>query len=57
MKEIAQWLQPNRCSERVVVYLNRLSDCRFVLARSANAHSPIADVAWHSPRQQQRKGA
>ncbi|NWF78818.1 MAG: cob(I)yrinic acid a,c-diamide adenosyltransferase [Chloroflexi bacterium] len=36
----------------VVVYLNRLSDCLFVLARSANARAAIADVAWQSPRQQ-----
>jgi ATP:cob(I)alamin adenosyltransferase len=37
----------------VVIYLNRLSDCLFVLARSANARAAIADVAWQSPRQQQ----
>mgnify|MGYP005839233517 CR=1 FL=1 len=37
----------------VVCYLNRLSDCLFVLARSANARAAIADVAWQSPRQQQ----
>lgn len=38
----------------VVRYLNRLSDCLFVLARSANARATVADVAWQSPRQQQR---
>jgi cob(I)alamin adenosyltransferase len=41
----------------VVRYLNRLSDCLFVLARSANARAAIADVAWQSPRQHQREGA
>jgi cob(I)alamin adenosyltransferase len=36
----------------VVIYLNRLSDCLFVLARSANARASVTDVAWQSPRQQ-----
>ncbi|HRC74862.1 MAG TPA: ATP:cob(I)alamin adenosyltransferase, partial [Kouleothrix sp.] len=34
----------------VAVYLNRLSDCLFVLARAANARAGQADVPWHSPR-------
>lgn len=33
-------------SPKIVVYLNRLSDLLFVLARAANAHDGIADVAW-----------
>lgn len=41
-------------SPEVLVYLNRLSDCLFVLARSANARSAIADIAWQSPRQAAR---
>lgn len=35
----------------VVAYLNRLSDCLFVLARSANARAGVADTVWQSPRQ------
>jgi cob(I)alamin adenosyltransferase len=31
----------------VVVYLNRLSDLLFVLARRANAEAGVADVPWH----------
>jgi cob(I)alamin adenosyltransferase len=30
----------------LVVYLNRLSDALFVLARAANQHDGVADVAW-----------
>lgn len=36
---------------KVVIYLNRLSDLLFVMARSANARAGIADVPWTSPRQ------
>lgn len=36
----------------VGVYLNRLSDCLFVLARAANARAGLPDVPWNSPRQQ-----
>jgi cob(I)alamin adenosyltransferase len=36
----------------VAIYLNRLSDCLFVLARLANARTGTADVPWDSPRQQ-----
>lgn len=32
------------------VYLNRLSDLLFVMARSANAAAGVADVPWESPR-------
>jgi len=39
-------------SEQVGVYLNRLSDCLFVLARAANARAGVADVPWNSPRHQ-----
>ncbi|PDW01599.1 cob(I)yrinic acid a,c-diamide adenosyltransferase [Candidatus Viridilinea mediisalina] len=40
----------------VMSYLNRLSDCLFVLARSANARASIADIAWQSPRQAAKQG-
>ena len=32
--------------EAVVVYLNRLSDALFVLARLANARAGVADIPW-----------
>jgi cob(I)alamin adenosyltransferase len=38
----------------VGVYLNRLADCLFVLARAANARAGVADVPWNSPRRQQQ---
>ena len=34
----------------VAIYLNRLSDCLFVLARVANARAGVPDVPWNSPR-------
>ena len=38
-------------SEHIGVYLNRLSDCLFVLARAVNTRAGVADVPWNSPRQ------
>lgn len=35
--------------EQVVVYLNRLSDLLFALARQANAEAGVADVPWIAP--------
>jgi cob(I)alamin adenosyltransferase len=35
-------------SPQVIVYLNRLSDLLFVLARAANAAAGSADVEWQS---------
>ncbi len=32
-----------------LLYLNRLSDWLFVLARLANARAGVADVPWHNP--------
>ena len=34
-------------SEPLLIYLNRLSDLLFVLARVANADAGIADAPWH----------
>lgn len=31
---------------QILIYLNRLSDLLFVLARLANAHAGVADVKW-----------
>jgi len=36
--------------QHIGVYLNRLSDCLFVLARAANARAGVPDVPWNSPR-------
>lgn len=36
-------------NEQAVVYLNRLSDLLFVLARWANHRAGEGDVAWHPP--------
>ncbi|MGH7139512.1 MAG: hypothetical protein ACREHD_27515 [Pirellulales bacterium] len=35
-------------AEEVVVYLNRLSDLLFVLARSVNRSAGCGDVLWQS---------
>jgi len=43
--------QEQALNEQVGMYLNRLSDCLFVLARAANARAGVADVPWNSPRQ------
>jgi len=37
-------------SETLLVYLNRLSDLLFVLARSCNARGGVADVPWIAAR-------
>lgn len=37
-------------TERLIVYLNRLSDLLFVLARFENDRLGIQDLAWHSPK-------
>jgi cob(I)alamin adenosyltransferase len=36
--------------QHVGAYLNRLSDCLFVLARANNARAGVPDVPWNSPR-------
>ena len=36
-------------SGELVIYLNRLSDLLFVLARSANRTAGVADVPWQKP--------
>jgi cob(I)alamin adenosyltransferase len=35
---------------QIAIYLNRLSDGLFVLARAANARAGVPDVPWNSPR-------
>lgn len=38
--------------QQVIVYLNRLSDLLFAMARRANQVQAVDDVPWVSPRQQ-----
>ncbi|MFP4144543.1 MAG: cob(I)yrinic acid a,c-diamide adenosyltransferase [Phycisphaeraceae bacterium] len=42
--------------EAVVIFLNRLSDLLFALAREANRLAGVEDVPWISPRQQGGQG-
>lgn len=35
---------------RVIIYLNRLSDLLFVMARLANRQAGVADTAWNRPQ-------
>lgn len=37
---------------QIVVYLNRLSDLLFVMARVANADLGVQDIQWHGTRQE-----
>ena len=41
--------QEQALNAQVGIYLNRLSDCLFVLARAANARAGVADVPWKNP--------
>ena len=36
--------------QEVIVYLNRLSDLLFTLARRANHLAGVPDVPWHAPK-------
>lgn len=42
--------QPERSFSTTLVYLNRLSDLLFVLARVANAVAGVPDVPWAKPQ-------
>lgn len=42
--------EPDKSFETLVVYLNRLSDLLFVLARVANAVAGWPDVPWQKPQ-------
>ncbi len=35
---------------QIIIYLNRLSDLLFVMARAANHRAGVADVLWESPK-------
>lgn len=41
--------QHESVSPAIVVYLNRLSDLLFALARHANHQAGVADIEWHRP--------
>jgi len=43
--------QPDAVPEVLVVYLNRLSDLLFVLARAANQAAGLPDIPWKGPVQ------
>lgn len=45
--------QEQALNKQVGVYLNRLSDCLFVLARAANARANVGDVPWENPNRVQ----
>jgi cob(I)alamin adenosyltransferase len=51
-REIVRLSHDSRVSDvsHIVIYLNRLSDLLFVMARSANQQQGVADVPWESPR-------
>jgi cob(I)alamin adenosyltransferase len=51
-REIVHFSSHARVSDasHIVIFLNRLSDLLFVMARYANLKSGIADVIWESPR-------
>jgi len=42
MQPVGQW---------AIVYLNRLSDLLFALARQANKRSSVEDIPWHPPKE------
>jgi cob(I)alamin adenosyltransferase len=43
----SSWLGARTWTPVIVVYLNRLSDLLFVLARLENQHSGVEDQEWH----------
>ena len=49
-RHVVSLAHEEQVNPHVITYLNRLSDLLFTMARSANARSGVADVAWDSPR-------
>jgi cob(I)alamin adenosyltransferase len=51
-REIVRLSHDPRVSDvsHIIIYLNRLSDMLFVMARRANRFQNVADVPWESPR-------
>lgn len=52
-REVVRLRQDARVSDvsNIVVYLNRLSDLLFVMARHANHEANVPDLLWRSPSQ------
>jgi cob(I)alamin adenosyltransferase len=42
--------QQQSVSRTIVVYLNRLSDLLFALARLANHRADVPDIPWTAPK-------
>ncbi len=53
-REVVSFRNSPRISDvsEIVIYLNRLSDLLFVMARQANSLENVPDVPWQSPRQE-----
>lgn len=49
-RRVVPLLRAGQVEAPVVVYLNRLSDLLFTMARVANHRAGVADVAWHPPK-------
>jgi cob(I)alamin adenosyltransferase len=51
-REIVSFNNSGRVSEasHIIIFLNRLSDLLFVMARYANKVMGVEDVIWESPR-------
>lgn len=49
-RETFELSRKEEINDRVIVYLNRLSDLLFVLARIANVRSGKNDIPWHPER-------
>lgn len=48
--EIVRLDMQEKIDKNCIIYINRLSDLLFVLARTANKQDGIGDVLWHSGR-------
>ncbi len=48
-RRVVALVREGKVTPLAVVYLNRLSDFLFVLARVANRRAQVADVAWRKP--------
>jgi cob(I)alamin adenosyltransferase len=46
-REVTTLKREEEINEHVAVYLNRLSDLLFVMARAVNARAGISEVKWH----------
>ena len=49
-RTVVELAQTERVAKLVLVYLNRLSDLLFALARLANHRQGVADIPWDAPQ-------